>query len=274
MKMKDTKCCTPENTEESIRKTIRERYGEYARRQTSNCCGPNSGRCSNSCTLDTGYTPEEIEKLPENASAASAGCGNPVTLSNLKEGETVLDLGSGGGIDVLLAAKKVGSTGKAIGVDITPDMIELARRNARESGLDNVEFRLGEIENLPVADDSVDVLISNCVINLSANKDAVFRESYRVLRSGGRLVISDVMARDLPQEARDNLLSWAGCIGGAITLEDYVAKIEDAGFNGVEVLSSADYPHEYLENSLRASGIDSDPGNAVLSHAEIYAVKP
>ncbi|MCJ7732257.1 arsenite methyltransferase [Candidatus Bathyarchaeota archaeon] len=247
-----------------------------ARSSGGSCCGPAqaSSCCSTgSCNSQAAYSKEELNSLPMSTATASAGCGNPTAIAGLKPGETVLDLGSGGGIDVFLAANKVGPSGRAIGVDMTPDMIELARRNAGESGLENVEFRLGEIEHLPVADDSVDVVISNCVINLSIDKDAVFREAYRALRRGGRIVVSDIMADGLPSELKEDMTSWAGCVGGAMPLGEYVAKIKAAGFSRVEVIANSDYPHDFLVDSMRASGIDLDLAEVRVSHAEVQAFK-
>jgi ubiquinone/menaquinone biosynthesis C-methylase UbiE len=216
--------------------------------------------------MKPGYLKDDLENLPPDAVAASAGCGNPTAIAGLKEGETVLDLGSGGGIDAFIAAERVGPKGKAIGVDMTPDMVALARNNQIESGLDNVEFRLGEIEHLPVADESVDVVISNCVINLSTDKDAVFKEAYRALRSGGRLVVSDIMAKGIPGEARENLAVWAGCIGGAISIEEYTSKIREAGFRDLKVVANTPYARELLD-SLNVEDV-------FISHAEVQAYKP
>lgn len=274
-------CCSPPKERkletDSIRSGVRAHYGALARNSRASCCGPapTSSCCSSgSCNSHAAYSQEELNALPKSAANASAGCGNPTALAGLKLGETVLDLGSGGGIDVFNAAGKVGPSGRAIGVDMTPDMIELARRNAGESGVENVEFRLGEIENLPVANDSVDVVISNCVINLSIDKDAVFREAYRALRKGGRIVVSDIMADGLPSELKENMTSWAGCVGGAIPLGEYVSKIEAAGFSKVELIANADYPIDFLVDSMRASGIDLDLTGLTVSHAEVRAFKP
>lgn len=274
----------------NLKGEIRRRYGELARSQSASCCGP-SGESANvqakgccgtsSCSSNAGYTEEQLRSLPDKAMAASAGCGNPTALADLKEGEVVLDLGSGGGIDVFLAAQKVGPTGKAIGVDMTPDMIDLARENSAKSSLKNVEFRLGEIEHLPVADESVDVIISNCVINLSTDKDQVFKEAHRVLKSGGRMLISDTMADGLPDEVRGNLSSWAQCVGGAIELKDYLGKISNAGFSEVEVVSSSEYSKEVVKDSVSAAdpsvmenaGLLKKVEDIRVSHAEIRARK-
>jgi SAM-dependent methyltransferase len=275
-KIMTEKCCTPNMSQrqESIRNTIRKHYGELALQKENTCCTPMESTCcgTTSCTITPDYSPAELENLPKNAVAASAGCGNPAALAELKPGETVLDLGCGGGIDVFLAANKVGPSGKVIGVDMTPDMIELARKNSIESGYENVDFRLGEIEHLPVADNSVDVILSNCVINLSLDKEAVFREAYRVLRNGGRLVVSDIMAEGLPNKARDSLSMWASCIGGALPLNEYISAIEKAGLVDIKVLANTTYPKEFLENTMKSSEIEYDQ-NMSLSHAEIQAHK-
>ena len=259
--------------------------------QTESCCGTSSVKTetqgescceTSSCNVSPGYSEEELRSLPDRAVAASAGCGNPTALADLKEGETVLDLGSGGGIDVFLASRKVGATGRAIGVDMTAEMIDLARRNAAKSGLANVEFRLGEIEHLPVADASVDVVISNCVINLSTDKDAVFGEAFRVLKKGGRMLVSDIMADGLPEEVRKDFSSWARCVGGAIPLEEYTCKIKSAGFTDIEVVNGSGYSPELIKSSLTAAtGIDLSKNPELrgkvegvrISHADIRATK-
>lgn len=200
--------------------------------QASSCCSP-----ADTMPVAIGYSAEELQAIPEEA-RMGLGCGNPTALASLKEGEVVLDLGAGGGIDCFLAAIAVGKTGKAIGVDMTPEMLHRARDNARKGGYDNVEFRLGEIENLPVADNSIDAVISNCVINLSPDKARVFKEAYRVLKPGGRVMVSDmVLTRELPEDIKNSLAAYAGCVAGASLKEDYLATIAEAGFEDVEVLS-------------------------------------
>jgi SAM-dependent methyltransferase len=198
-----------------------------------------------------GYSPEELAAIPEEANLG-LGCGNPTALAGLKEREIVLDLGSGAGIDCFLAAKKVGPKGRVIGVDMTPEMLDRARENARKSGLANVEFRLGEIENLPVADDAVDVIISNCVINLSTDKPRVFREALRVLKPGGRLMVSDLaLKKPLPPEIRGSVEAYVACIAGAMVKDDYLDAIRDAGFDSVQVVGEKAFPVELvLEDSL------------------------
>ncbi|MGD8490853.1 MAG: arsenite methyltransferase [Anaerolineae bacterium] len=264
--------------EEQIKQAVRERYGGIARRMSeesgggtvvrgccgsqvsetgqrgaNDCCGSQAReagrvRSSNCCgptevTVGEGvaarfYSAEELFGLPDSVTDASLGCGNPLAIAQLKTGEAVLDLGSGGGIDCFLAARQVGPEGRVIGLDMTPDMIKLARRNAKELGMTNVDFRYGEMEEMPIPDDSVDTILSNCVINLSPDKDAVFREAYRVLRPGGRLSVSDIVVDgNLPQPVRDSLSAWAGCISGALDEQVYLDKIRAAGFEGIEIMS-------------------------------------
>jgi arsenite methyltransferase len=230
----------PRTRDEEIKQAVRERYSEVARGR-SGCCGDSCG-CAESgdATLLPLYTSAELNGLPSEAVMASAGCGNPTGLASLKPGETVVDFGSGGGIDCFLAARAVGPEGRVIGVDMTPDMVELARGNARKLGLSNVEFHLTEMEHTPLPDSSTDVIISNCVINLAPDKDAVFREAFRILRPGGQVFISDmVLADELPQELAADLSSWAACVAGAELLPAYLERMKRAGFADVEVLSEA-----------------------------------
>ncbi|MCC7355261.1 MAG: arsenite methyltransferase [Anaerolineae bacterium] len=222
-----------------IKEAVRETYGELARRfQDAGAtagCGCGSSGCGDSQAIGL-YGLEEVAALPDTIASASLGCGNPLALASLKEGETVLDLGSGGGLDCFLAARRVGPTGRVIGLDMTPDMLALARGNAAHLGLSNVEFRQGEMEAIPLADATVDVIISNCVINLSPDKDAVFREAFRALRSGGRFSVSDIVtSRPLPEIVRQNLRAWSGCVGGALELTAYVEKMRAAGFERIEI---------------------------------------
>src|ERR1700742_921812 len=217
---------------------VREKYGSIARSisesQPAACCDP-AMRCCDPITKDL-YDASEKGALPENAVLASLGCGNPTALIELKEGETVLDLGSGGGIDVLLSARRVGPTGKAYGLDMTDDMLALARENQKKAGIANVEFLKGEIENIPLPDNSVDVIISNCVINLSADKSRVLKEAFRVLRPGGRFAVSDVVVRgSVPEAVRKSMLLWVGCIAGALEESEYIAKLTGAGFEDARV---------------------------------------
>jgi SAM-dependent methyltransferase len=244
--------------DEEIKKVVRDRYAQAASTKTS-CCGPASAPCGcgqpefdrESASQMIGYSPEELAAIPEDANLG-LGCGNPAALAGLKAGETVLDLGSGAGIDCFLAAARVGPAGKVIGVDMTPEMLDRARENARKSGAANVEFRLGEIESLPAADDSVDVIISNCVINLSTDKPRVFREAFRVLRPGGRMMVSDlVLRKPLPEAIRRSVEAYVACIAGALVKDDYLGAIRAAGFADVSVVSEKDFPAELvLEDTL------------------------
>jgi arsenite methyltransferase len=216
---------------------------------TASCCGPDSSCCSpDRAELDVSqalnlYTPEEVRDLPPEVVGATLGCGNPMAIASLKPGETVVDLGSGAGLDCFLAARQVGPGGRVIGVDMTDPMLELARRNQAKVGLTNVEFRKGEIEHMPLADASVDVIISNCVINLSADKDAVFREAFRVLKPGGRFAVSDMVTRgEVPLDFRKTLELWAGCLSGALDEQDYLGRLRAAGFTKVHVSSSTTLP--------------------------------
>jgi len=242
--------------EKEIGKAVRERYGNIAK-QGNSCCGPAKSCCGStdsarSISRSIGYTEEELKAVPEGANLG-LGCGNPIALASLKEGEVVLDLGSGAGFDCFLAAKQVGSTGKVIGVDMTAEMVERARENARKGDFGNVEFRLGEIENLPVGDNQVDIIISNCVINLSPNKKRVFQEAFRVLRPGGRLMISDiVLLKGLPEEIKNSVAAYVGCVAGATTKKDYLETIRAVGFGETKVLGEAAFSVELLANDPTA----------------------
>ena len=233
--------------EEEIRKHVRDRYATAARQEAS--CGQSAGCFSGGLGPDSlskrvGYSNEELKTVPEGANLG-LGCGNPLALASLQEGETVLDLGSGAGFDCFLAAKQVGQAGKVIGVDMTPEMLERARGNARRGDYANVEFRLGEIENLPVADNQADIVISNCVINLSPAKERVFQEAFRALKPGGRLMVSDIVLRkDLPEQIRDSILAYTACIAGATRKEKYLDAIRAAGFQEVRVLQETGFPVE------------------------------
>jgi arsenite methyltransferase len=248
---------------DSIKDVVQSKYGEAARRvaagQSNSCCGAAAcGTDIDPITRDL-YNNSQTGILPEDAVKASLGCGNPTALAQLNPGETVLDLGSGGGIDVLLSAKRVGPSGKAYGLDMTDDMLALARANQKKSGLTNVEFLKGEIENVPLADNSVDVIISNCVINLSANKDRVLQEAFRVLKPGGRFAVSDVVVRgEVPDEIRKSMLLWVGCIAGALGDHEYVSKLSDAGFEAVEIEPTRVYSLEDARTVLSGQGIDVD----------------
>jgi len=241
-----------------IKKHVRKRYALAAQTKTS-CCAPSASPCCggqaelspDKASQMVGYSSEELAGIPEDADLG-LGCGNPSALAGLKKGETVIDLGSGGGIDCFLAAKKVGPSGRVIGVDMTPEMLDRARENARKSGAENVEFRLGEIENLPVADGSVDVILSNCVINLSTDKPRVFQEAFRVLRPGGRMMVSDLaLTKPLPRAVRESVEAYVACIAGALVKDDYLSAVRQAGFRDVEVLSEKPFPAELvLEDTL------------------------
>jgi arsenite methyltransferase len=225
---------------ENVKSTVRERYGQAALRVTS---GEKTSCCSASCCGDSDdpitsnlYSATETATLPETAVLASLGCGNPTALTELKEGETVLDLGSGGGIDVLLSARRVGPSGMVYGLDMTDEMLALARENQRRAGVENVQFLKGEIESIPLSDNSVDVIISNCVINLSTDKNQVIAEAFRVLKPGGRFAVSDVVVRgELPPQVRRSMELWVGCVAGALTEEQYLKTLADAGFEDIGI---------------------------------------
>lgn len=247
----------------NVKEVVKEKYGEAARRvvagETSGCCAASA--CGAEVDPITGnlYDETQTSVLPQAAVMASLGCGNPTALAELKPGETVLDLGSGGGIDVLLSARRVGPTGKAYGLDMTDDMLALARENQKQAGIENVEFLKGEIENIPLPDNSVDVIISNCVINLSADKDKVLREAFRVLKPGGRFAVSDVMVRgDVRDEIRRSVLLWVGCIAGALRDDEYVAKLAKAGFESIDIEPTRVYNLDDARAFLAKEGIDVD----------------
>ena len=242
--------------EEKVKKLVRNRYAKVAKTNGS-CCASSVSCCSapsnEQVSKMIGYSEEEMNAVPEGANLG-LGCGNPTALASLKEGERVLDLGSGAGFDCFLAAKKVGKQGKVIGVDMTPEMLDKARANAKKGKYTNVEFRLGEIENLPVADNSVDVIISNCVINLAPNKERVFEEAFRVLAPKGRLMVSDiVLLKELPESIQENVEAYAGCISGAVHKDKYLEQMRRAGFQDVTVIDEKTYPLEYIisESTLK-----------------------
>jgi SAM-dependent methyltransferase len=245
-----------------VKEEVKQKYGSAARAITQDgsvaaCCDPGL-RCCDPITANL-YSADEKGQIPEKAVLASLGCGNPTALIELKPGEVVLDLGSGGGIDVLLSAHRVGPTGNAYGLDMTDDMLALARENQRRAGVENVEFLKGEIENIPLAGDSVDVVISNCVINLSADKDRVLREAFRVLKPGGRFAVSDVVVRgDVPEQVRQSMPLWVGCVAGALEEQDYRKRLEAAGFSSVEIEPTRVYDIEDARRFLTGSGVDVD----------------
>ncbi len=246
-----------------VKEIVKARYGEAARQVRAGgggCCGAGAAQ-SNCCDPITSnlYGIEESGTVPEKALQASLGCGNPTALAELKPGETVLDLGAGGGIDVLLSARRVGPTGKAFGLDMTDDMLALAEENKRKSGLANVHFLKGEIENIPLPDSSVDVIISNCVINLSGDKDQVLREAFRVLKPGGRFAVSDVVVRgEVPAALRRSVELWVGCVAGALSDDDYRAKLAAAGFVDIDLEATRVYGVEDARGFLAGEGIDVD----------------
>lgn len=243
--------------EEDIKKEVRKGYARVATRESS-CCIPESICCEGGggeISTKIGYSENELSSIPEGADLG-LGCGNPVAMASLVKGETVLDLGSGAGLDSFLAANIVGKEGKVIGVDMTPEMIRKARENARKGNFENVEFRTGEIENIPADDNSVDVVISNCVINLSPDKKKVFKEAYRILKKGGRLMVSDlVILKELPDLIKSSIEAYIGCLSGAILKDEYISAIEQAGFREVEILEESYYPVELMANDPTANAI-------------------
>jgi arsenite methyltransferase len=242
-----------------VQDAVREKYGEIARSVgKGGCCGPSSCGCGDPITSNL-YSDRDTANLPPDALAASLGCGNPTALIELHSGQTVLDLGSGGGIDVLISAKRVGPTGKVYGLDMTDEMLALARENQRKAGVTNVEFLKGTIEAIPLPDQSVDVIISNCVINLSVDKDAVLREAFRVLKPGGRFAVSDVVIRgEVPAAVRRSMELWVGCVAGALGDDEYATKLKAAGFEAVDVEAWRVYQLEDARGFLAESGIDVD----------------
>jgi SAM-dependent methyltransferase len=249
-------------SDEGIKDRVKDKYGQAALRViatgATSCCGSASSGSGCDPVTSNLYGQDQTAELPEQAVAASLGCGNPTALAELTPGETVLDLGSGGGIDVLLSARRVGPAGKAYGLDMTDEMLALARENQRKAGVDNVEFLKGEIEAIPLPADSVNVIISNCVINLSADKDRVFAEAFRVLKPGGRLAVSDVVVRgEVPAAIRRSVELWIGCIAGALEESDYRARLAKAGFDGIEVEPTRIYRTEDAREFLDREGIDA-----------------
>ena len=266
---------------ENVKELVQQRYGEAAVRARSGqtTCGCGSGSaCGPDPITSNLYGATDVASVPAEAMIASLGCGNPTALAELKPGETVLDLGSGGGIDVLLSARRVGPTGKAFGLDMTDEMLSLARDNQQRSGLSNVEFLKGEIEHIPLPDDSVDVIISNCVINLSADKDRVLAEAFRVLKPGGRLAVSDVVVRGaVPDSVRRSVELWIGCVAGALEETTYRSKLTAAGFEGVDIEPTRIYQAADARQFLADAGIDSDEAAQIdgkFMSAFVRAQKP
>jgi arsenite methyltransferase len=272
---------------EEVRKVVREGYTQVAR-SGSSCCVPQSPCCGAAnaaadISKKIGYTDEDMQSVPEGANLG-LGCGNPVALASLKEGDIVLDLGSGAGFDCFLAANRVGKTGKVIGIDMTPEMIEKARENARKGSYENVEFRLGEIENLPVADNHVDLVISNCVINLSPDKDRVFHEAFRVLKPGGKLMVSDmVLVSELPSSIKNSAAAYIGCLAGAIMLDEYLEAIKAVGFKQIHIIDEASLATDYTPKDTVAQALVNDSGvsradlkklGSSVRSLKVQAVKP
>lgn len=263
--------------DEEVRKMVREGYGKIAQKKEC-CCG-----CSSEVSQNIGYSRTELESVPAE-SDMNLGCGNPVALASLKEGETVIDLGSGGGLDCFLAANKVGVKGRVIGVDMTPEMLDRARANSRKNDYENVEFRLGEIENLPVADNTADVVISNCVINLSPEKQRVFHEAFRVLKPGGRLMISDmVLLKAIPEAVKRNVLAYVGCISGAEMKYSYLRMLEGAGFKEIKIVEETRLePDQILSDEtakelMKELNLDAEKTKEIIGSVaslKISAIKP
>ncbi len=276
---------TDSNINSNIKEVVKENYGQSAlcvtnRTGGSCCCGgaPSSGGSCDPITSNL-YDEAQAGQIPEDAMLASLGCGNPTALAQLKPGETVLDLGSGGGIDVLLSAQRVGPSGKAYGLDMTDEMLALANENKRKAGAENVEFLKGEIEAIPLPDNTVDVIISNCVINLSVDKDRVLREAFRVLKPGGRFAVSDVVTRgEIAPEVRQSVLAWVGCMAGALDENEYRGKLADVGFEQIEIQPTRIYRIEDARESLSSAGIDVDAIAGQVDEkfmsAFVRAVKP
>ncbi len=258
-----------ESTEMDVKKIVKEKYGQAATQAqygTRSCCGPSSCCSSVDPIVKDLYSLDEMAELPEKAVLASLGCGNPTALAELSPGETVLDLGSGGGIDVLLSAKRVGPEGKAYGLDMTDEMLSLARDNQSKAGVKNVEFLKGEIESIPLPNNSVDVVISNCVINLSADKDSVLREAFRVLKPGGRFAVSDVVVLgDVPADIRRNVELWAGCVAGALHKDEYRSKLQNAGFENVDIEPTRIYQGQDVRDLLSGTSLG---GESIISQIE------
>lgn len=262
MVFKTKSCClagkaVPAKPKE-IKEYIKEHYGSRVKDSVQHSCSGTKSSCNDAkVALSAGYTKEQLAGLPTHAAEHSFGCGNPVALAGIQPGQTVLDIGSGAGIDVLLAAHKVGPKGHVIGLDMTPEMIEAARKNAAEAGAANVEFRLGDAEDMPIDSDSVDWIISNCVINLAPDKAKVFREAYRVLRPGGKVLVSDIVTHDLPEQVRHSVEAWASCIAGAPEEDDYLDAIGAAGFSQIKIVARLDYDQETI--SAIVDGNESIP---------------
>jgi SAM-dependent methyltransferase len=261
-------------TDQDIKADVRKHYGAAAERASGGCCGTEENAVTSHL-----YNTDEIRELPKEALLASLGCGNPVAVAEMREGEVVLDLGSGGGIDVLLSARRVGPTGKAYGLDMTDQMLKLAGENARKAGVTNVQFLRGEMENIPLPSEEVDVIISNCVVNLSPDKDAVLREAYRVLKPNGRIAIADIVTRGaLPEVIKENWAMWTGCVAGALSVDEYTEKLKAVGFEGIEIepfreYAAADAEAWGMGDLLRKAGLTGAEHLGILS-AVVRATKP
>jgi len=261
--------------EEKIKKMVREGYAKIAK--TENCC------CNPKISKKIGYTKKELQSVPKGADF-SLGCGNPIALASLKDGETILDLGSGAGLDCFLAANIVGEKGNVIGVDMTPEMIDKARENCRKGKYKNVEFRLGEIENLPVADNTADIIISNCVINLSPNKKRVFKEAFRTLKPGGKLMVSDiVLLKELPETVKKSVQAYIDCLSGAVMKDKYIKLIKDAGFQDVKIVEETRFPIDFIVNDPTAKAFMKESNTTVknaktlassVASIKVYGIKP
>lgn len=272
---------------EEVKKVVREGYARVAKSESS-CCAPQNPCCGTTniatdLSKKIGYTDDDLQSVPEGANLG-LGCGNPVALASLQEGEVVLDLGSGAGFDCFLAANQVGKTGRVIGVDMTPEMVEKARENARRGNYQNVEFRLSEIENLPVADNHVDIIISNCVINLSPDKERVFQEAFRVLKPGGRLMVSDiVLVNELPESVKRSVAAYIGCLAGATLKDEYVGAVRDAGFKQVSIIDETSFATNYAPNDPTIQTLVNDSGipradlkklGSSIRSVKVHALKP
>ncbi len=274
--------------DQEIKKNVRERYGRLAKAGGS-CCGPAAGSCCSGTDMAktlskrVGYSEEDVSSVPDGANLG-LGCGNPVAMASLKKGEVVVDLGSGAGFDCFLASRQVGEKGRVVGVDMTTEMLEKARENAVKGGYKNVEFRLGEIENLPVADNFADIIISNCVINLAPDKSRVFREAFRVLKPGGRLMLSDiVLLEPLPESVASSVTAYIGCVAGASLKEQYLAEIREAGFSGVTIVEETGFGKHVVESEPDLKAIadregvsedDMEKAARAVRSAKVSAIKP
>jgi len=264
--------CCPANTD-NIKSSVREHYAKMVSSESKgSCCyqPPSTFEeaIKGKIAKMVGYSEEELASIPKDAANNALGCGNPLAFADVKEGEVVLDIGSGAGIDVLLASKKVGKGGRVIGLDMTLEMIERGRRNVEEAGVDNVEFRLGEAESMPIEDETVDLIISNCVINLSPDKKKVFQEAYRVLKQGGRMLISDIVTHNLSQKIKDSMNAWVGCVAGALEEDDYLEAIRDVGFKDVEVVGKMVFDEGMVKGLISGCGSDETLLKEALSLAK------